>query len=160
MGIHKDAAGNKIIGDHIFIDKFIYRFSAPQRGDVIVFKTQGIKSPYVKPNEYFIKRLVCLPGETIGIEPPYIVVNGNKLTSPAIFKKIAESQDGYGGYCLAASLNYPSNKITLGPDEYLVLGDNSQNSLDGRYYGPIKKEAIIGKAFYIYAPADRKRKIE
>lgn len=158
MGNRKDAAGNRIIGDHVFVNKLIYHFSVPKRGDVIVFKTKGIKSPYVRPNEYYIKRLVGLPGETIGIEPPYIIVNGQKLTSPAIFKKIADGQNGYGGYLTRLTTSFST--ITLGPDEYFVLGDNSKNSLDGRYYGPIRREAIIGKAFYIYTPADRKRRIE
>ncbi len=48
-----------------------------------------------------------------------------------------------------------SGSLTLGPDECLVLGDNTRNSLDGRCFDPIKWSAIIGKAFYIYAPADR-----
>lgn len=160
MGIRKDAAGNKTIGDHIFINKLIYRFSNPQRGDVIVFKTKGIESPYVRHDEYYVKRIVGLPSEIISIAPPYVVVNECKITSPTIFKKIAERGDGFSGYCFASLLNSPSDRITLGPDEYLVMGDNSRNSLDGRYFGPIKRIAIVGKAFYIYAPADRKRKIE
>jgi len=61
---------------------------------------------------------------------------------------------------VTAYLTSSSDRIILGPDEYLVWGDNSRNSLDGRYFGPIKRIAIVGKAFYIYAPADRKRKIE
>lgn len=165
MGIRKDVAGNKTIGDHIFVNKLVYRFSDPQRGNVIVFRTKGIKS--LKQDECFVKRLVGLPGETIRIDPPYILVNGSRLTEPTIFRKIAEGQIGYGGYCLAISntaftayLTSPADRITLGPDEYFIMGDNSKNSLDGRYFGPIKRSAIIGKAFYIYAPADRKRKIE
>jgi signal peptidase I len=167
MGIKKDSNGKKSVGDHILVNKLIYHLSAPRRGDVIVFKTNGIKYPPIIHGEYYVKRLVGLPGETISIEPPYIIVNGNKLTNPSIFQKITDRQDGYGGYCLAASsstanshLTSSSNKLILGSDDYLVLGDNSKNSLDGRYFGPIKQEAIVGKVFYIYAPADRKRRIE
>ncbi|MFC1454416.1 signal peptidase I [Verrucomicrobiota bacterium] len=165
MGIHQDLNGNKNISDHVFVNKLIYRFSAPRRGDVIVFKTRGIKSPLlVDRKSVFIKRLVGLPGEKISINPPNIVINGITLTNPPIFQKISEGKDGYGGYVLArpgsAVLQSPSDTITLGPDEYLLFGDNSPISLDGRHYGPIKRKAIIGKAFYIYAPADRKRKIE
>jgi len=164
MGNRNDAQGNPIIGDHILVNKFVYRFSDPHRGDVIAFKTKGIKS--VKQDTCYVKRLVGLPGETVSIVPPYLVVNGIRVIEPAIFCRIAEGKDGFSGFCLAArSLASPtlasqSDKMTLGPDEYLVLGDNTRNSFDGRYFGPIKRASIIGKAFYIYAPSERKRRIE
>lgn len=165
MGSRKDAEGNHILGDHIFVNKLIYRFSEPQRGDVIVFNTKEIKS--LNLDTCFVKRIAGLPGETIGIEPPYIVVNGSKVMEPLILRRIAEGQNGFSGFYPAspnssvpAILTAPADKITLGPDEYLVLGDNTRNSLDGRYFGPIKRSTIIGKAFYIYAPTGRKQWIE
>jgi len=165
MGNRKDTEGNPISGDHIFANKFIYRFSEPQRGDIIVFRTKGINA--VKLDTYYVKRLAGLPGEKVSIEPPYLLINGNKVTEPGIFKKIAEGMSGGSGFCLAKPslsfripLDSTSSTITLGPDEYLVLGDNTQNSFDGRYFGPIKRAAILGKAFYIYAPTDRKKRIE
>jgi signal peptidase I len=165
MGNRTDTGGNQIRGDHIFVNKLIYRHSEPQRGDVIVFRTKGIKS--VQQDTCYVKRLAGLPGETVGIDPPYLLVNDKKVTEPAIFSKIAGETDGFSGFCPAtptpafpAPLASVSARITLGPDEYLVLGDNTRNSLDGRYFGPIKRSAIIGKAFYIYAPADRKRRLE
>jgi len=165
MGNRKDTNGNQILGDHIFVNKLIYRFTEPQRGDVIVFRTKGLKS--VKKDTCYVKRLAGLPRETIGIDPPYLLVNEERVTTPAIFRRIAEGKDGFAGFCPATSmaafpapLASPSARLTLGPDEYLVLGDNTRNSLDGRYFGPIKRSAILGKAFYIYAPADRKRRIE
>jgi signal peptidase I len=116
---------------------------------------------------HYIKRLAGLPGETLGIDPPYLLVNEEKVTQPEIFNRIAKKEDGVSGFYPAkvppsypAPLASPSARITLGPDEYLVLGDNTLNSLDGRYFGPIKRRAIIGKAFYIYAPADRKRRLD
>jgi len=165
MGNRKDAGGNRIGGDYIFVNKHIYLFSEPQRGDVIVFRTDGLKS--VQQGACYVKRLAGLPGETIGIDPPYLMVNDKRVTDPVVFRKIAEGRDGFAGFSLVpptptfpAPLSSPSARITLGPDEFLVLGDNTRNSLDGRYFGPIKRSAIIGKAFYIYAPADRKRRIE
>ena len=105
-----------------------------------------------------------MPGETISIDPPYLVVNGKRITQPEIFRKIAEAHE-FAGFRLAgpgvsAFLRSPADKITLASDQYLVLGDNATNSLDGRYFGPIKRSSIIGKAFYTYAPADRKGRIE
>lgn len=165
MGNRKDSGGNQLLGDQIFVNKLIYWFSEPRRGDVIVFRTEGIKS--IKQDSCYVKRLAGLPGETIGIEPPYLLVNDKRVTEPGIFSMIAEGKDGYFGFCLATPtpafstpLTSPSARLTLGPDEYLVIGDNTRNSLDGRYFGPIKRTAIVGKAFYIFAPADRKRKIE
>lgn len=165
MGNRTDAHGNQVLGDHLFVNKLIYRLSEPRRGDVVVFRTRGL--PFVNQDTCYIKRIAGLPGETIGIDPPYLLVNDAKITEPAIFRKIAEEKNGFSGFCpampgspLSAPLASPSARITLGPDEYLVLGDNTRSSLDGRYFGPIKRKAIMGKAVYIYAPADRKRKIE
>ena len=165
MGNREDTDGNQILGDHIFVNKLVYRLSEPERGDVVVFRTKGIKS--VKQDTCYVKRLAGLPGETVGIDPPYLLVNDRRVMEPAVFSRIAEGREGFSGFCPATALTAfpaplasPSARITLGPDEYLVLGDNTRNSLDGRYFGPIKRSAIIGKAFYIYAPADRKRRIE
>jgi signal peptidase I len=167
MGNRVDADGTALYGDHFFVSKLAYGHSSPQRGDVVVFKTKGIHFNGVKQDTYYIKRIAGLPGETIGIDPPYVVVNGAKLTEPPIFRAIAEGKNGFAGYCVAvktaagaAPLATPLDRIVLGPEEYLVLGDNSSHSLDGRYYGPIRRSAIIGKAVYIYAPAGRKGRIE
>ena len=165
MGDRKDAQGNPISGDAIFVNKWIYRFSQPKRGDVVAFRTDGIKT--LKLDSCYVKRIAGLPGETVSIDPPHLVVNGNKITTPDIFWKIEAGENGFSGFCLApqntsmpAFLKSATDKITLGPDEYLVLGDNTQHSFDGRYFGAIKRNAILGKAFYIYAPADRKRTIK
>lgn len=165
MGIRTDAEGHRILGDHMFVNKLIYLVSEPRRGDVIVFRTKGIMS--LKQDAIYIQRLVGLPGETIRIDDPYVYVNGSRLLSPPIFRAIAEGNNGFRGYHLAysnsvvtACLSSPSSEITLGPGEFFVMGDNSNNSLDGRYFGPIKRNAIMGKAFYIYAPAERKHWIE
>jgi signal peptidase I len=164
LGNRKTAEGNQIPGDNLLVNKLSYRLSAPQRGDVVVFRTKGLET--VQADTFFVQRLVGMPGETIRIDPPYVTVDGVRLIDPPIFQEISERQNGFTGYCLAygtlpmdAYLTSPTNAITLGSEEYLVLGDNSPNSKDGRYFGPIKRKAILGKAFYIYAPADRKGRI-
>lgn len=165
MGNRKAADGSQIVGDHICVNKLIYRFSKPQRGDVIVFRTKDL--PLVNQDTCYVKRIAGLPGETLGIDPPYLLVNDKRVTAPAIFNTIAEGKNGFEGFrpaesstAFSAPLASPAARLTLGPDEYLVLGDNIRNSLDGRYFGPVKRSAIIGKVFYVYAPADRKRRIE
>lgn len=77
---------------------------------------------------------------------------------------MVEGEGGLAGYALAdrnpALLRSTEDKLKLGADEHLVLGDNSKRSLDGRQLGPVKRKSITGKVFYIYAPANRKGWIE
>lgn len=165
MGNRMGPDGNRILGDDFIINKIIYRFSEPQRGDVIAFSTRGLRN--CEQGKSYVKRIAGLPGETICIDPPYLLINGKRVAEPRVFKTISEGKDGYTGFypatpppSLQTPLALPSDKITLGKDEYLVLGDNSRNSFDSRYFGPIKRTAILGKVIYICAPADRKRWIE
>lgn len=166
MGIIVDAEGNKKPGDQIIVNKTAYWNRTPQRGDIVVFKTAGIEHPYVNRSAYYVKRIVGLPGETVSINPPNLVINGTPVVEPEIFRTISCGTNEYHGYTLAhqdaggSFLTSPEDSITLKDGEYLTLGDNSKNSLDGRYYGPIKKSSIIGKAVFIYAPADRKQWIK
>lgn len=166
MGITLDEEGKQLPGDQILVNKTAYWKQMPQRGDIIVFKTKGINHPNVKKSTVYIKRIVGLPGETVSINPPNLIVNGQTVNEPEIFKTITEEQNNYHGYVLAnknaadALLTDPDKSITLADDEYLVFGDNSKNSLDGRYYGPIKKSSILGKVVYRYFPLHRKGKID
>ena len=112
--------------------------------------------------EVFVKRIAGLPGERIRIEPPYLIVDGKKVTQPAIFQTIASKADGHAGFLLAVQTSYttthlakPTDEVMLGKDEYFVLGDNTENSLDSRYWGPVPKRNIIGKAVRVYWPFTR-----
>jgi len=163
LGSRSNLKGYPGSADRILANKLIYRLSEPKRGDVIVFSTTGLFP--VEQNVYYVKRLVGLPNETIRINPPYVLVNGSILEDPPIFQRISSKVDGYHGYTLMKYVPRqknanPTDTITLGSDEYFVMGDNSEDSLDSRHYGPIKRSAIHGKAFYIYDPVDRKGKIE
>ena len=167
MGNSTDEAGNIIGGDHILVNKTSYWAHKPQRGDIVVFSTDDILNPYVRKSTFYIKRIVGLPGETVSINPPDLIINGSPITDPEIFQIISSGKDGYHGFTLASSgnvaedvLSNPEDTITLGTDEYFVLGDNSINSLDSRYFGPIRGKSIIGKVFYIYSPVDRKQWIK
>lgn len=158
------AAGRVRIGDHIFVDKVRYNFSRPKRGDIIVFSTDRIQYPRIRPNSFYIKRLAGLPGEDVSIEPPYLVINGEKITEPYPFHRLLEeTSKGYGGYTLphptpdaAVYLGNPSEPRKLADDEYLPLGDNTQYSLDGRYFGPVTRESLVGPAFMVYWPITKR----
>ncbi len=122
-------------GDNLIMDKITYRISNPKRFDIVIFPDPS------DPSEYFIKRVIGLPGETVRIgSDGTIYINGKKLTES--YGKEVINNPG-----LAAS------PITLGKDEYFVLGDNRNDSLDSRFpeVGPIKGDEILGRAvFRIY----------
>ena len=118
-------------GDSLFIDKLSYHFTNPKRFDIVVF-------PFQEGEEsvFYIKRVIGMPGETIQIAGDHIYINGEILLEE--FGKEA-MEEGSEGIAL-----YP---YTLGEDEYFVLGDNRNFSIDSRQpqVGAIKKEMIIGK---------------
>lgn len=115
--------------DYLIVDKLVYRFTDPSRGDVVVFK------PPFSEKEYFIKRIVGLPGETIQIDG-----NAIKIVN-------AENPDGFTlSEPYVSSLRESNVNITLGGGEYFVMGDNRAVSSDSRVWGPITKGEISGRA--------------
>lgn len=117
--------------DQLIIDKLSYRFTEPDRFDIIVFPN-GLKDSAEK---YYIKRIIGLPGESVKIVDGNIYIDGTLLDDPYSYGVYTKAQD------------WTSEK-TLGADEYFVLGDNREISLDSRYLevGPIHRDVIVGKA--------------
>ena len=154
------ASGRLKIGDHIFVDKIRYNFTRPKRGQIIVFSTDTIQYPRIRPNSFYIKRLAALPGEEVSIDPPYLMINGQRITEPYPFHRLlTDKENGYIGYTLphqqpglSAFIGESSDKKILGPRNYLPLGDNTAFSLDGRYFGPIDRDSLVGPAFMVYWP--------
>lgn len=142
-------------GDHIFVDKVRYNFGKPKRGDIIVFTTTGIRHPQIQHADHYIKRLVGLPGESISVQEPYLMVDEKRVTEPYAFERMVEDP-AYHGYRLArdksALLNSPRAAIQLADDEFLPFGDNTDHSLDGRFFGGVKVKNVIGPAFAVYWP--------
>jgi signal peptidase I len=146
-----------IARDHLVVERVSYRFSRPSRGDIVVFRTKGIVT--LPPDTFYMKRIAGLPGERIRIEPPFLIVNDQRVTQPEIFNTISSASDGYAGFQLTGPvsglLSKPADEVTLGPDEYFVLGDNTRNSRDSRYWGAVPEANIIGKVTRIYWPLTR-----
>ena len=119
-------------GQEVLINKFIYRITSPKRGDIVAFLPNGNKNSH-----YYLKRVVGLPGETIQIIGGYLYINGEPLSEDESYDKIADP-------------GMAENEVTLGNDEYFVLGDNRNNSEDSRSgnIGAVKKETIAGKAWF------------
>ncbi len=149
--------------DYIAANKWIYRVSEPQRGDLVIFRHRaGSPEPNDSSSTILLMRIVGLPGETIDIEPPNVLIDGKPLTKPRIFKKISSKRDGYSGYFRLENLMQKGIPlpIMLGPDEYFLLGDHSPGSYDSRFWGPVSRQDIIGKAIRIYFPFSRIRELE
>lgn len=114
-------------GDYLIIDEISYRFRDPQRGEVVVFKYPQ------NPSQRYIKRIIGLPGETIEIKDGKVFIDNKELDEKSY---------------LPISSQTPGNMlITLGENEYFVLGDNRLASYDSRRWGSLPKKDIIGRVF-------------
>jgi signal peptidase I len=122
-------------GDRVLVNKFIYRFTEPERGDVIVFKSvQG-------DDQDLIKRVVGVPGDEITVRGGRLFVNGEPQREPYVNKKYPDR-----------SFYAPT---TVPKDHVFAMGDNRANSQDSRVFGPIPKENIEGEAFLRFWPPGR-----
>jgi signal peptidase I len=155
------ARGNAINGDHLFVNRVKWNFINPSRGEVMVFRTDDIPIPRLTERTHYIKRMCGLPHDTLTIRAPELIVNGQPVMEPAAIRRIEDRAPGYAGYCPgegpdALFINAYRDTVTLGDGQYLALGDNTQNSLDGRYWGPVPKENLVGPAMVVYWPLSRR----
>jgi signal peptidase I len=141
----------KVAGDHILVNKMKYNFMHPERGDIAVFDTKHIKHPDVRKDTFYIKRMVGLSGEKIQIRDKEIIADGKVVREPPMFETIA-TDPAYKGHTNAGKLSSPDDFIQLSDTEYLMMGDNTENSLDGRYFGGVSREDFQGPAFFVYWP--------
>ena len=132
-----------IEGDRILVNKFLYRFRPPQRGDIIVFRLPD------DPKRSFIKRLVALGGDTVEIRDGKVVVNGAPLDGSGIFNRNTYYNSGPYGQA--------GQSISVPGDAFFVLGDNSAASHDSRFWGFVPKRLVIGRAMCIFWPFTRWR---
>jgi signal peptidase I len=135
-----------LVGDKLFVNKFLYRFEEPRSGDIIVFRYPS------DPKKDFIKRLVAQGGERVEIRDGRIYVNDKMLDDPNSFGRFHYQNHGpYGD---------PREQVLVPQDTYYVLGDNSSNSQDSRFWGFVPKKNVLGKAVFRWWPPSRIGKIE
>lgn len=126
------------INDRLIIDKVSYHFTAPQRGDIVVFQpTDELRRQNFK--DAFIKRIIGLPGDTVEVKDSTVYVNNSPL------------EEDY----LQDYPNYQWGPETVPPDQYLVLGDNRNNSYDSHMWGFVPRDHIIGRAAVRFWPLGR-----
>jgi signal peptidase I len=167
-------------GDHLFVDRLTYNFRPPRRGEIIVFETRGILDPQGQPampqDQFYVKRLVALGGESVAIgNDRHLRINGALLDAstphfenvygfkPGQPPKDSEYSGHLNGHVASQSTPArPSQIAPLFPDEqtafrvrprhFLVMGDNTMNSYDGRAWGDFSQTNVIGKHFFVYWP--------
>ncbi len=156
-------------GDHLFVDRVTYNFRSPERGEIIVFETKGIPEEYrdhyrIPADQFYIKRLVGLGGERVQIGPDrHLLINGKPLeASLPHFEKVygfnpneTARDSTYGGHVggpMAPFFQDHPDGVLIPKDSYMVMGDNTVNSLDSRFWGPFPASFVIGKSFFVYWP--------
>ncbi|MFB6181671.1 MAG: signal peptidase I [Candidatus Magasanikbacteria bacterium] len=124
--------------DYLIVDQVTYQFREPKRGEVVVFK------PPTGRKDFYLKRIIGLPGERIRIE------NGKVIICDISCERLKE------GYIEKSDLKIEGTySVTLGKEQYFVLGDNRDNSSDSRIFGPVDRDAIVGKVWFRGYPIPR-----
>lgn len=148
------------VGDRVLANKFIYRFTEPQRGDVVVFQSVEGGPVAQEPGligrvtglfkagtattprkEELIKRVIGVPGDKISVQNGRLYVNNKLQKEPYVNKDLPDR-----------SFFAP---VTVPKGRYFMMGDNRANSRDSRFFGPVPKENIEGEAFLLFWPLDR-----
>ena len=117
--------------DYLIANKIDYRLHAPQRGDIVILR------PPTTNSTDFIKRIIALPGERLLIRDGVVYINGHKLDEPYLPEAWTEDNTWNGGV-----------ESVIPPNEYFVMGDNRNRSQDSRFFGPISRDRIDGKAWF------------
>lgn len=125
--------------EYLIIDELSYRFNQPSRGDIVVFHYPN------DPKNYFIKRVIGLPGETVEVADGQVKIYNDKYPNGIVLDERSYLDDIYTSQTV---------RVTLKADQFYVLGDNRPSSLDSRYFGPIYDKVIVGRVWLRGWPLD------
>jgi signal peptidase I len=123
------------VGDRIFVNRFVYRFTEPERGDIIVFDS-------LETDDELVKRVVAVPGDRVRVGNGLLRVNGDFPEEPYAVPIVFGDGSDFG-------------PTRLSEGEVFVMGDNRANSRDSRFFGPVPLENIQGEAFFRFWPPSR-----
>ena len=156
-------------GDHLFVDRVSYNFRQPARGEIIVFETKGING--LPQDQFYIKRLVGLGGERIAVgDDRHLRIDGQRLDASTprfenVYHLSGPPRDSeFSGHVNEAVANqnqkgglaplFPNGRteFAIRSKHYMVMGDNTMNSLDSRAWGDFSQSSVIGKSAFVYWP--------
>ena len=158
-------SGKVVTGDFLFVNRWLWNFRHPRRGDVMIFSTTGIQG--LQQGTHYIKRMTGTPGETLTIKDGHLVVDGKQPMEPLRIRQIQnhekwhDKEYPYAGYRPSERPDYVTpgrtiahdgDEVKLGPDEYYACGDNSPSSYDSRYWGPVPASNLRGIAGGVFWP--------
>ena len=168
------------VHDHIFVNKLVYRYSEPKRGDIIVFRApakadaESLYKGQPQKENILIKRLIGVPGDHVLVKESMVnTKDGGKKVAPANDKS-GKLVPAYAVFINGKQLDEPYTKepmdppqpgaiyavnqeLVLQPGQLFVMGDNRNDSNDSRYWGPLDRDRVIGKANFIFFPFNRVR---
>jgi signal peptidase I len=136
-------------GDQLFVDRVSYHFVRPKVGSGFVFRTGHIDG--IGSDQYYIKRLVGVPGDHLEVRDSRLFSNGKPITGAAAFEKNAQRDGLYRGYANLWSLA-EGMSVDVSKDGYFAMGDNSYDSSDSRYWGEVPRKDVVGRPLFIYYP--------
>jgi signal peptidase I len=133
-------------GDHVLMEDLTFLGRNPRHGDVVVFRTDGIAG--LQSGIYYVKRVAAEPGEHVHLLDGKLFINDKQLTlSNKAGEIVYNYPSGFG--------SPPVNDITVPAGQYFLLGDNSTNSMDSRFFGSVPRENIVGRICFCYWPSER-----
>ncbi|MBD3175875.1 MAG: signal peptidase I, partial [Armatimonadia bacterium] len=149
-----------LVGDRLVVSRFAYRFGEPQRGDIVVFKAP----PQAEEDQLeYIKRLVGLPGDRLRIKGGVLYVNGVAVEEPYTKQPSYDrmpkryepgplhKERDYLGF----DWWYEDDQVVVPEDHYFMMGDNRNKSRDSHVWGYVPREALIGRALFVFWPPAR-----
>lgn len=135
-----------LVGDQILVDKLVYKFRKPERGDIMVFRYPEDET------RDFIKRLIGMPGDKLEVKNRVVYINDKPLDEADYAYHESPMTNNFH-----SDVRYNFGPIEIPKNKYFMMGDNRENSQDSRFWGLLDEDKIIGRAFIIYWSRDISR---